>query len=245
MLPGLLRVRLDPGVYPFHQGVGKALSHGAPAPGLLILFFPVVPGVLDGTGELHQPVGGIRAPVEQHVFHPFQQVRLDLVVNAQLPGVDDGHVHARLHRVVQERGVHGLAHGVVAPERKRHVAQAAADQGPGQALLDQAGGLEKRYRVVVVLLHAGGDGEDVGVKNDVFRREADLVRQDAVGTLRHRETPFGGVRLSLFIETHDHDRGAVAPHQARLLPEGFLAFLEADGIDHALALYAAQAGLDD
>jgi hypothetical protein len=32
----------------------------------------------------------------------------------------------------------------------------------------------KSTRVVVVLLDAGGDGEDVGIEDDVFRREADL-----------------------------------------------------------------------
>ena len=245
LLPGLLGIGFDPGVYAFHQGVDQAFLDAAPAPGLFILLFPVALSLLDRPGELHQPVGGIRPPVEQYVFHPFQQVGLDLVVNAQLPGIDDGHIHARLYRVVQERGVHGLAHRVVAPERERYVAQAAADQRPRQVLLDQAGGLEKRDCIIVVLLHAGGDGEDIGVDDDVFRREADLVRQDAVRALRHLEAPLGSVRLALFIETHDHDRGAVAPDQARLLPEGFLAFLQADGIDHALALHAAQAGLDD
>ena len=245
LLPGLLGIGFDPGVYAFHQGVDQAFLDAAPAPGLFILLLPVAFNVLDRPRELHQPVGGIRTPVEQHVLHPFQQVGLDLVVNAQLPGIDDGHVHARLYRMVQERGVHGLAHGVVAPERERYVTQAAADQRPRQVLLDQAGGLEKRDCIIVVLLHAGGDGEDIGVDDDVFRGEADLVRQDAVRALRHLEAPFDGIGLALFVETHDHDGGAVAPDQARLVPEGFLAFLQADGIDHALALHAAQAGLDD
>jgi hypothetical protein len=40
-------------------------------------------------------------------------------------------------------------------------------------------GFDEVHRVVVVLFDAGGDGEDVRVEDDVFRREADLVDQDA------------------------------------------------------------------
>jgi len=53
-----------------------------------------------------------------------------------------------------------------------------------------------------------------------------------------------GVGLALFVEGHDHGRGAVAQHLARLLDEGLLALLERDRVDHALALQALEAGLD-
>ena len=36
------------------------------------------------------------------------------------------------------------------------------------------------HRVVVVLIDAGSNGEDVRVKNDVLGREADLVDQNIV-----------------------------------------------------------------
>jgi hypothetical protein len=50
------------------------------------------------------------------------------------------------------------------------------------ALLDQrARGLDEVDGVVVVLLDAGGDGEDVRIEDDVFRREADLFDQQVVG----------------------------------------------------------------
>ena len=51
----------------------------------------------------------------------------------------------------------------------------------GSACLDLAGRLDVGQGVVVVLLDAGGDGEDVGVEDDVLRREADLFGQDLVG----------------------------------------------------------------
>jgi hypothetical protein len=43
---------------------------------------------------------------------------------------------------------------------------------PGQVLLDPARGLDEVDRVVVVLLDAGGDGEDVGVEDDVLGGKA-------------------------------------------------------------------------
>ena len=42
----------------------------------------------------------------------------------------------------------------------------------------------KSTRVVVVLLDAGGDREDVRVEDDVLGREADLVDEEVVGALR-------------------------------------------------------------
>ena len=53
-----------------------------------------------------------------------------------------------------------------------------------------------------------------------------------------------GVRLALLVESHHHRRGAVAPAQPRLFEEGVFAAFQADRVDHALALGAAQAGLD-
>ncbi len=44
-------------------------------------------------------------------------------------------------------------------------------------------GLNKVYSVVVVLLHAGGDGQDVGVEDDVGGVEAHHLSQDAEGPL--------------------------------------------------------------
>ncbi len=49
----------------------------------------------------------------------------------------------------------------------------------------------------------------------------------------------------LLIEGHDDDAGAVAADFASLRAESVLAFLEADGIDDALALKTLEAGLDD
>ena len=46
----------------------------------------------------------------------------------------------------------------------------------GKRRLSLAGGLDEGDGVVVVLLDAGGDGEDVGVEDDVLGSEADIAR---------------------------------------------------------------------
>ena len=57
---------------------------------------------------------------------------------------------------------------------------------PGQCSFDLPGGLDEVDRVVVVLLDARGDGQDVGVEDDVFRRKADLFGQQLVGPAADR-----------------------------------------------------------
>jgi hypothetical protein len=46
--------------------------------------------------------------------------------------------------------------------------------------LDNASGVNEVLAVVVMLLHAGGDGENVRVEDDVVGIEADLLREDAI-----------------------------------------------------------------
>jgi hypothetical protein len=84
--------------------------------------------------------------------------------------------------------VHRPAHRLVAAEAERQVRQAAADMHMRAAGLDLTRGLDEVDAVIVVLLDAGGDGEDVGIEDDVFGREADagqqLVGAQQISTLR-------------------------------------------------------------
>jgi hypothetical protein len=147
--------------------------------------------------------------------------------------------------VVEEGRVHGLADGIVAAEAEGDVGDAAADLGVREVGLDPARGLDEIDGVVVVLLDAGADGEDVRVEDDVLRREAGGVHQQAVGTLADANLLGVGGGLAVLVEGHDDHGGAVAEDGAGLLEELRLALLEGDGVDDALALKAFQAGLDD
>ena len=111
------------------------------------------------------------APREDHVLDALAQLRLDLLVDRELARVDDAHVHAGADRVVQEHRVHRLAHRIVAAERERDVADAAADERVRALRADPRRRLDEVERVAVVLLDAGRDREDVRVEDDVLGRE--------------------------------------------------------------------------
>ncbi len=80
--------------------------------------------------------------------------------------------------------MHRLAHRLVAAERERQVRDATGHMRVRQLLADEARRFDEGDAVIVVLLDAGRDGEDVRIEDDVFRREADLVDEDIVGALR-------------------------------------------------------------
>ena len=147
--------------------------------------------------------------------------------------------------MVQKHGVDGLAHGVVAAKAERHIAHTAAHLGAGQVLFDPTRGLNKVHCVVVVLFNAGGNGKDVGVKNDVFGCKADLVNQDAVGARANFSLAGIGVGLALFVKGHHHRGGTVALDELGLALELFYPLFHADGVHNALALNAAQTRFND
>ena len=153
--------------------------------------------------------------VEDHVLARVAKLLRDLVVDLELARVDDAHVHAGLDGVVQEHRVHGLAHRLVAAEGEGEVADAARDLDVRAAGLDLARRLDEIDAVIVVLLDARRDGEDVGIEDDVLGREADLVDQDPVGALADLDLALPGVGLALLVERHDDDGGAVAAHFLR------------------------------
>ncbi len=87
------------------------------------------------------------------------------------------------------------------------------------ALADLRRRLDEVERVAVVLLDAGGDREDVRVEDDVLGRQSRPLGQQLVAALADRDLALDGVGLALLVEGHDHDRGAVGAHRARLLEE--------------------------
>ena len=141
--------------------------------------------------------------------------------------------------------MHSLANRIIATEGKRDVADAAAHAGVGEVFLDPARGIDECVRVVVMLFDAGCDGKDVGIKNDVLRRESHFIDKHAVGALADLNFALETISLSLFVEGHDDRRGAISADEAGLFLEFFRTFLEADRVDDALALDAAQTGLED
>ena len=64
----------------------------------------------------------------------------------------------------------------------------------GEDLLQLADRLDELDGVVVVLLDAGADGQDVDVEDDVLGRKADLLGQQLVGPLADRDLVVRGRR---------------------------------------------------
>ena len=185
--------------------------------------------------------------VEHDVLDVLEELLVDLLVLIllHLRRVHDAHVHARLAGVVQERGVERAAHGLVAAEGESQVRHPAGDLRTGAEALDLTGGVDEVHRVVVVLLHAGADGEDVRVEDDVLGVEADLLDQELVRAHADAHLLRLGGSLALLVERHHDDGGAVALHRLGLLEELLLAALERDGVHDALALAALEASLHD
>src|SRR5215469_9628897 len=113
-----------------------------------------------------------------------------------------------------------------------------------QVGLDPARRVDKVNRVVVVLLHSRGNGQDVWVEDDVFRWKSHLVYQNPVSTLADANLVFVSRRLTLLIKSHHHYSGAILQDRPRVEAELLLALLQRDRVHNALTLKAFEAGYD-
>jgi hypothetical protein len=242
LLARLLHVRLDELGNAVHEGVSEPLRDILLPPAEIHLAH--LAGAPELIGDFQQPLGGVGAAVENDVLYPLLQFLRDLLVDGDLAGVDDAHVHAGGDSVVEEHRMHRLAQGVVAAKRERDVGNPAGNEAVRQVLLDPPRRLEERDGVTVMLLDPGRDREDVGIEDDILGREADLVDKEPVGTLTDLELPVGGVSLALLVERHDNRGGAVALDLEGMTEKFLFALLQADGVDDPLALHALQARLD-
>ena len=118
--------------------------------------------------------------------------------------------------------MHRLAYRIVAAERERHVAHAAADVRMRTGFADLRRRLDKVDRVVVVLFDAGRHGKNIRIEDDVFRREASLLRQHCVRTLADFHFALDGVGLAFLVERHHDDGRAIRTNLARVLKERHL-----------------------
>ena len=119
--PRLFSVLNNVFIKSLYQCVRETFFHGAFSPRKVFFADAFFLDVFDRFGELQQPVSGIGAAVEDHVFDMFQQVFGDLFVNLQLPRVDDAHIQTSFDRVVEERRVDRFTNDVVAAETEADV----------------------------------------------------------------------------------------------------------------------------
>ncbi len=96
-----------------------------------------------------------------------------------------------------------------------------------------------------MFLHTRGNGQHIGVEDDIERVHAYLVHKDAVGTLRYFYAALVGSGLSYLVEAHHHTGGSVTHDVSGMGDKHLLAFLQGNRVDNTLALHTFQAGKDD
>ena len=178
--PGLqsrfLGVFLDIAVDSLDERVTKPVVHVPGAP-FEIFFRRSLHRAADFPGQFHQGLGGVRRTIQDHILDGFLQRGGNAVVDRQLAGIYDTHGKTRADRVIKKHRVNRFAHGIVAAERERHVADAAGNERAGKVFTDVAATFDEIDGIVVVFLDAGGDGEHVGIENDVPRRKIEPFAQ--------------------------------------------------------------------
>ena len=98
------------------QRVGKALFDRCFAPREVYdALFPSAPHVL---GKVDHSLGRVFTAVEDDVFDMFEEIFRDVLVEVELSGIHDAHVHAALGRVVEEGCVNCFSDTVIAAKRK-------------------------------------------------------------------------------------------------------------------------------
>ena len=190
--------------------------------------------------------------VPDNILHKLEEpsvvvvfsIAFDVRVNFHHTCVDNTHVHTSLHSVVKERSVHRFADLVDATESEREVAHTAADLAARAQTLDLTARFDEVTAVIVVLRHAGRDGEDVRVENDVTRREA-YTDHDVIRALADPNFILFRRRLSFLVESHDDGRGTVILQNFRLFNKERFSLFQRDTVADALALDALQPGFDN
>ena len=137
-----------------------------------------------------------------------------------------------------------FAHRVVAAKRKRHVGDPPGHFGSRQIGLDPARGFDEIQRVAIVRFNPRGDGENIGIEDNVLGDKIEALAQQAVAARADGLAALQGVGLTGFIEGHDHHRSAVALTPGGLFEKLVFPGLEADRVDDGFALHAAQTRFD-
>ena len=89
-----------------------------------------------------------------------------------------------------------------------------------------------------MLFHPGADRQDIGIKNDVLRRESGLLRQQCEGSFADPDLFLARGRLPLLVEGHHDHRRSVASNRTSLLEKFGFALFHTNRIDNPFAVKA-------
>ena len=114
-----------------------------------------------------------------------------------------------------------------------------------QLSFDICAGFDKVHGIVVMLFDTGRHGENIRVKDDIFRRETHLFGENFVRPAANFNFPLAGIGLAHFIKGHHHHGGPVAAHLFRVLDKRLNALFHRDGVNDAFTLNTLQAFFDN
>ena len=169
----------------------------------------------------------------------------DILIGDTRRGIDNTKIHTSLNGMIEEDGMHSFTDIVVATEGETQIAHSATYVGSWQIFLYPSGSADEVQSISVVLFQPRSYREYVGVKDDVTRIHAHLLRQNVISALSYLDTPLIGSSLALFVEAHDYHGCTEALYILGVADKHALSFLQRDGIDHRLSLTTLEASKDD
>ena len=102
----------------------QPFGHGPAAPFGLRLFLSNI-GSAISFGKRDQALGRIGVAVKDYIFARDAQFCVNVLVNVQLPRIDDGHIKPCRDGVIEKDRVHCAAHGFITTETERQVGKPA------------------------------------------------------------------------------------------------------------------------
>ena len=89
-----------------------------------------------------------------------------------------------------------------------------------------------------MFFNTGRYGENIRIENNVRWIHADSFSQNPERALANVHFAIDVVGLTIFVESHDNNRGTIITHETCLLDKLFLAFFQTDRVDDCFALHA-------
>jgi hypothetical protein len=194
-------------------------------------------------GKRYQPLGRIGITVEDDVFASNAQFWIDIVVDVELPRIDDRHVQPRRNGMIQEDRMHRPPNGLVAAKREGEVREPARIMGVRAQNAQFLKCLDEIDAVIIMLFNSRRDRKNIGIENDVLRRKADAGEQ-VVSALADFDLALFGIGLPGLVERHHDDCRTISHTQPRVMQECFFAFLHRDRVHDWFARNAFQTSLD-
>ena len=134
----------------------------------------------------------------------------------------------------------GFSDWVVASKGKRNIADTSGDLGVRKVFSNVLAGVDEIHCVIIMLIDSCSDGKNIGIENNVLRREAHFIHKDPIGFFTDFNLALLCIRLAFFVKGHHDDCGAVLHAQLCFFNKLLFAFLHADGINNAFTLDALQ-----